>query len=240
MSVLSPEQFLRIWEHGHRRRDLDRALLMLAFADTGTPLDQLAHVPLGRRNHALMELRRACFGDHMQTWADCPSCGERMEFEFDTRQLPSPVPSSENRDHGLIEIAGLHFHRLTSHHLAQIADMKDPGEAARRLLTACALSPEQLPQDEQSLDQLMEQVTTATETADPWADLSIADLCPACGQNIEVALDIPALLWEELSSHAYRVFDEVHTLAAAYGWSEHQILDLGDLRRAAYLQRVRL
>jgi hypothetical protein len=31
---------------------------------------------------------------------------------------------------------------------------------------------------------------------------------------------------------------DIHTLALAYGWNEHDILELSDVRRAAYIDRV--
>ena len=41
---------------------------------------------------------------------------------------------------------------------------------------------------------------------------------------------------EDLSEHLSTLIDDVHRLAAAYGWSERDILALGPQRRAAYLE----
>ena len=37
---------------------------------------------------------------------------------------------------------------------------------------------------------------------------------------------------------ARRLLDEVHALARSYSWSERQILELSEVRRRAYLERV--
>jgi hypothetical protein len=51
-------------------------------------------------------------------------------------------------------------------------------------------------------------------------------------------LDIGRFLWTEVRRAATRLLGDVHTLAAAYGWSEQAILDLSAGRRAAYLELV--
>jgi hypothetical protein len=50
--------------------------------------------------------------------------------------------------------------------------------------------------------------------------------------------DAGSLLWEEIDARARALLAEVHQLAAAYGWSEGQILALSDRRRAVYLDLV--
>ncbi|HUD55174.1 MAG TPA: hypothetical protein VMR02_08095 [Terracidiphilus sp.] len=43
----------------------------------------------------------------------------------------------------------------------------------------------------------------------------------------------------QIEARARRLLYEVHTLAAAYGWSEREILSLSAPRRALYLEMVR-
>jgi hypothetical protein len=109
--------------------------------------------------------------------------------------------------------------------------------AARRLFLACAAEPGRLP-DGDGLDALMGEVEAALDEADPWADLTLVAQCPACGHHHEVMLDAPGLLWDEIEASAKGLLDDVHALAAAYGWTEREILGLGGARRAAYLMRV--
>jgi len=237
MSALTAERLLSLWEHGVQRHAIDRALLLFALAAPETPLEQLADASLGRRNAALFALRRARFGERLAGWVDCPGCGERMEFEFAAAHLPPPPPLPEGGE-GPIEVRGQRFSRPTSRHLALLVDAPDPESAARRLLRACAEAPELLPDDDAAIDDLLAQVEAALDAADPWADLSLAIRCPACGRADVAALDIASVLWEEFASHAVRLLDEVHTLAQAYGWREAEILALSEQRRAAYLARV--
>ena len=51
-------------------------------------------------------------------------------------------------------------------------------------------------------------------------------------------LDAGAVLWDEIDARARALLGEVHLLAAAYGWTEREILALGAERRASYLSMV--
>jgi hypothetical protein len=50
---------------------------------------------------------------------------------------------------------------------------------------------------------------------------------------------VAALLWVEVEAGAIALVQDVHLLAAAYGWSEAEVLGLGPARRRAYLELVR-
>ena len=49
-------------------------------------------------------------------------------------------------------------------------------------------------------------------------------------------LDVPAFVWAEVDAWTRRLLVEVHSLAAAYGWNEHEILALSPVRRLSYLE----
>jgi hypothetical protein len=162
-----------------------------------------------------------------------------MEFELDSAQLPpmTEAPATEWID---IDIHGQHqrFRCPTSRDLAQIARSTDLDQAADQLLQACAGSDVTLPKDPETRRRLREAVEDALEAADPWADLSLLFQCPVCEFSGDACLDIGQVLWENLDARARQLFNDVHRLAQAYGWSEQQILALSDARRAAYLARV--
>jgi hypothetical protein len=233
MTAPDNSQLLALWEHDERRHPLDRALLLYAFAAPETPSQALADAPLGTCNTALMRWHQEVFGTRLSVWADCPACGERMEFELDSTQLPPMMPAP-----AAVEVAGQRFRCPSSRDLAQIAGYTDVNQAANRLLQACASSCLRLPSDEHALRHLREAVEDAIETADPWADLSVLFQCPACEHRDEACFDVARYVWEDIDARARHLLNDVHLLAQAYGWSEPQILALSDTRRAAYLAWV--
>ena len=60
--------------------------------------------------------------------------------------------------------------------------------------------------------------------------------CPACGHDASITFDVVSYLWNEIDEWAKRVLVEVHVLAAAYGWSERDVLALSPRRRRLYLE----
>ena len=78
-------------------------------------------------------------------------------------------------------------------------------------------------------------VEDALEAADPNADFALDLRCELCGHSGIAQLDIGELLWDEVDARARALLADVHVLAHAYGWTEREILSLGDERRAAYL-----
>jgi hypothetical protein len=225
MLPLTSAQLLTLWEHGATRHPLDRALLLFAQAAPELAVEQLAERPLGECNAALMRLRWQSFGTRMPLWMDCPVCGERMEFELLPEQLPPMRVSSAS-----VEVAGRRYRCPGIRDMARIASMPNLVEAAEQLLLDCG--------EGETPDELRPLVEAAIEEADPWADLSLAFRCPACSHEGAASLDIAAYLWEEVEASARQLFDEIHLLAQAYGWSESEILALSATRRSAYLARV--
>ena len=78
----------------------------------------------------------------------------------------------------------------------------------------------------------------AMAAADPQAAMTLDVDCPGCGAAVSTAWDVAPFFWAELHAWALRVLREVHTLAAAYGWTEATTLNLSAHRRRLYLQMV--
>jgi hypothetical protein len=226
--ALSNTDFLDIWERGVGLHPIDRGLVVLHAALPET-YEDLADWPLGRRNQALAELRCSCFGSQMEGWTSCPRCGEKLEFRMDARFLAAPCSQVD----GPITVNGQSFRLPTSRDLSRIARETDPHFAAVRLMEVCRLGDGELPAwPEQEIDQVGEQMALA----DPMAEIRLALNCVACSNQWDEALDIASFLWTEITSRAKRLLREVHTIASAYGWTEHEILSLSQARRNLYLE----
>ncbi len=60
--------------------------------------------------------------------------------------------------------------------------------------------------------------------------------CPECGEQVTGVVDAARLLWEQVAASAPGLLRDVAALAAAYGWTEPEILALPPSRRSAYLR----
>lgn len=236
--ALSASALLTVWEEGRTQHPVDRALLLFALATPEAEADTLADEPLGRRNAALLELRRATFGDRLRAYRDCPACGERLELDLDAAALLAAAPTPPAAD-ATIAVAGSRFRLPTSRDLAHAAREGDADSAALRLLARCRVGGGSA--DAQERDRRaprMAQVEEALEEADPFADLTLELRCDPCGHGWTAPFDVAAFLWEEVDARAHGLLDEVHRLARAYGWREADVLALSEARRAAYLERA--
>jgi hypothetical protein len=228
MRRFTNSDLLELWERGSGLHPLDRALLALASALPGEPWEALAGWPLGRRNAALAALYQTCFGSALSGWIACPQCGERLEFTFDAGMLIEERSEGAER----ITLNGGNFRPLTSRDLAAIAPESDERAAARKLLRLCSA------EESEFTDEELDAYGDLLAEADPLAETLLDFACAACDHRWCEPLDIAAWLWAEIEARARRLLHDVHTLAAAYGWTEREILSLSDARRAIYLEMV--
>jgi hypothetical protein len=250
MRSLSDADLLHLWEGGLRRHPLDRALLVLGAALPETPYERLADWPLGRRNRVLVELHSQCFGQSIQGWIACTSCGEKLEFDLNGRVLTAAAldPGAGSP----IVVSRGSFRLPTSRDLALAAQETDPRLAAIRIVENCFIAPQQPsetpseyltmtirdPRSDSWSDQELEEIGERMAAADPLAETRLTLHCPQCGNDWEETLDIVAFLWAEIEARVRRLLLEIHTLASTYGWTETEILALSGNRRARYVEMV--
>jgi hypothetical protein len=241
-ATLSAGAILAVWERGIDLSSPRRALALLAAAHPDVTPEELLGWSVGRRDRALLRLRAAMFGRDADCIARCPSCGELAELGLDVAAMAGedgPEASAPPLEAEGYRVAC----RLPDSRdllAAEAAGSLERARAilARRLLVSVegsegvAMPPELLPAA------VSDAAFAAIDSADPraWRELLLE--CPACSAAWTAPFDASAFVWAELEALATRLLDEVHQLAAAYGWSEHDILAMGPRRRAAYLERL--
>jgi hypothetical protein len=232
MRALSSADWLSLWELGQRLHPLDRGLLVLSAAHPDTGHERLADWPLGRRNAALTELWCACFGRSLRGQVSCPHCAETLEFQMDGQALLSSDTNPIER----VLVKGHTFRLPTTRDLAQAARETDLRQAAIRLLEICRTdAADRLEWRDEDLEEIGEKLASA----DPMSEIRLTLNCARCSEQWQEVLDMAAFLWKEIDARARRLLMEVHTLAAAYGWTERESLSLSEPRRRFYLEMVR-
>ena len=239
MRMLSGTELLNVWERARSFPPEARAVALLSAVLPDAPPETLADLPLGRRDALLLTLRARLLGERMEAVAACPACGERAEFTFSVADVrvpppePSPAPPTVRAEG--YEVA---FRLPTSADLAALRHAPNVASARRLLLARCVLDVRR-GADEAGPDELPETVVAAVAAEmtrlDPQADVRLATACPACAHTWEAPFDVVRFLWTEIDAWARRTLREVHLLATAYGWSEHEILSLTPWRRQVYL-----
>jgi hypothetical protein len=237
--ALAAPAVIEAWERGRHGRGPDRGLAVLAAACPERRPDELAALPVGRRDGLLLEIRAATFGPLLDGQVACPGCGATVGFTVPVEALRLEPAASEG---GLeCEVAGVRLRlRLPSSLDLAAAAAADREAAHRRLLAACVLEARDGAGRPVAADNLPAAAAAAIAArlgeADPQADLTFRLACPDCGREAEAALDVGEFLWAEVAGLARRLLAEVHSLAGAYGWREADILALSPARRQAYLE----
>ena len=211
--AMTSSEILAAWESGARRVPLDRALAILR-ASCASECDP-ADLPLAERDRLLLELRAATFGSMLPVRATCPDCNADMEADLDARAIAAMLP----RDSGSESVRA-----MTSRDLAAVTQA--PCGDIMALLRKRLASKEKA--DPDALDAAIESEAAASEVL---AEL----ICAACGGRWSEFLDVPACIWLEVERAAAGILSDIGRLAAAFGWTEGEVLALRPERRCAYL-----
>lgn len=232
MNALADSALLGMWERGAGRGPVERALLLLGAALPEQDPARCAEFTIGARDATILKLRCATFGAGLSGRADCPHCREEHEFDLDIGELLAAVPSRTESE--IVLDNALRFRLPDSRDLAAIAHHNDADAAIRHLVQRCCIN---APPTQDWSQSLLEDVDARMAAVEGAADIQLRFDCIACGEAWTDRLDIVGYVWEEITERARRLLDDVHSLAAHYGWSELQILSMSSARRDAYLQR---
>lgn len=241
MRTLRAEDLIGVWERGLSQHPVDRALTILGAACPEAAPEALARLSIGRRDALLFAVRERSFGPRLQSLAECPACGQRVEFAFDSDRIDSaddllgtPEPPDELKFDG----CRVTYRLPNSLDLALVAGCGDEAEAREELFRRCVLRARRGDEEVPAAD-LPEEVRGALSSRmaerDGVAEIKLDLSCPACGRSWQALFDVASFLWIEISAQAGRLLREVDALARTYGWSESDILSLSTPRRQFYL-----
>jgi hypothetical protein len=268
MRVLSASELLGVWERGLTQSPVHRALGLLSAANQEQLPTQLAELSIGRRDGLLLTLREWTFGSQIQSVATCPHCSDQLELSFEISDIRVPVIETaqpqislfsrwfQPKQHlksqsSVVKFADyeIQFQLPNSLDLAACLDRVpalNPGSdnttsPQRILLERCLLMAHHRGK-QQSIDTLppevIEAVITQMAEEDPQANVQLNLTCPSCSHQWRSHFDIVSFFWTEIHAWAIRTLREIHTIAAAYGWSEAEILAMNPYRRYLYLEMV--
>ena len=250
MGALDEVRLLELWG---RVRDATGPAALAALARAGADdgpgdVDVREHVeggagrPLGAAHADLVRLHRVLAGPALESTLACPDCGEVVEFALDADELlargaaAAPVePVAHDGWHvtwspltvGDLLAAATEAGELGGDDLLArvVEEVKDPDGAAATV--------EDLPAT------VVDALAAAQLAADPLVEVVVDLRCAACDERVEAVVDLPGHARRAVEVAAVRLLDDVADLAAAFGWSEPEVLAVPAWRRRVYLERVR-
>lgn len=221
---------LDVWEQARHCAPPSRSLRLLAWALPDRTPDALADLDLGARDWHLLRLRQALFGPGVEARGDCPHCGAPIEVAFDLRDVQDAAPPPDAPV--FVDGGGRRFRLPNSRDLVAVSQLPDVEAAEQALLDRLALEPAF--SDATDPDEVDSGLAALAAQRRLRLDLD----CELCDGRWTLDFDPGGFLWQELEARAQRLLDDVARLAWHFGWSERDILALGDSRRAAYLERT--
>jgi hypothetical protein len=239
---------LDLWDTAKACRPADRPATLAAGFGAAASAAAAASLTVGSRDGFLLATRRQLFGHRMELLASCPRCGERLEFDLDSRDLEAasvPVDWPVTLAIGDLAIrlrppATVDLDAVLGRH----PDL-NLEHARRRLFERCILDVTRTLGENQNavaltIEDLDETIVAAVATAlaelDPLADIRIALTCAACAHAWNAMLDPPSLLWIPFDAWSVGQLAAVAQLARRFHWSEREILAMSPPRRRYYLE----
>ena len=241
MSALTAAELLDTWECNLARPLPGRVLALLGAAFPEASVEELAGLPIGRRDACLLRLRERLFGPEFTVVGQCPSCGEQVESVFCVNDIRLTDEMVREGPYST-EIDGYSatFRLPTTHDLLTLTDAS---MAHQTLLARCLIEVRNASGEAVIVESLPDAVIAAIAARmaalDPQADIELRLTCPVCDYRWPAVFDIASFLWKELHAWALRTLRDVHSLARSYGWREADVLALSPTRRQVYLELSR-
>lgn len=263
---VSAAALLDAWELGRHASPGERGLHLLEVAESPATRETLACWAVGQRDAALLALRERLFGPSLSALVDCPQCGESLEMDFPVSSIVQsgldgadvlPVPDERSKERVFVLEAEGYKIRYRLPTAGDLAELGRNGHdaAGHWLLRRCVVGAERLGEGAtagpdagqgsgaldaagQAWEALEAALGRTAAECDPQAEIELALNCPTCGMRWQSQFDIVGFFWREIDAWAAGVLREVHVLAAAYGWSERDILALSASRRRHYLDLI--
>jgi len=237
VSQTTAEKLLAIWERGDGERVARKALALLTSALPEASESELAALPVGSRDAALLDLRERLFGTRFTGRTSCPACAEQIELMFDAGEVRRDAATQRGFSMRIGD-CDVELRLPSTRDLEAIESCRDLESARAELFARCVESV-QRGGEPASIDELpadaIELAAARMSELDPQADVAFDVDCPACAHAWREPFDVVTFLWNELDAAARHLLQDIHQIALAYGWSEGEILALSPARRAAYL-----
>lgn len=233
MNTPAASVWLDAWERAMSAPPVRRPAVLLETAHG--PAAQPASWPLGRREAALLGLRATLFGGTLESLAPCPQCRGMVEFALPVDELLRAAPATEPEPVSVVAAGHCAAFRLPDTDDLEAASYVPAAQRERFLLERCQVH--EAPPPGEWPAEFLTAAAQHMADADPLGDITLALTCPDCSHAWAAPFDTGEFLWSELHSWAGRLMSEIHVLAAAYGWTEPQILALPPHRRRFYLER---
>jgi len=229
-----PAATLALWEALAATAPPARGAAVLVARGLAPDLEAACALPLATAaGAALVELRERA-GAVLETVVACPSCGELLDVTLPLDGVAGLGAGDVGDVAGIVDaseaVGPVEVRAPTTADVLAVLTAPDIGAALR---ARCERWPDGV--DRPVDPELAFRVAAAAERLAGAAGVTVRLRCPGCAADVRADVDVVRLLTDRVEQEARAELAEVATLAAAFGWTEPQVLDLSPARRAEYL-----
>jgi len=207
--------------------------------DDSEPLspDLIGEWTLNRRLQALIAVRLAGEREPATINVTCPGCGAAMELDIDVEDfVAAPAADEVAWKSGDGQEVRVRLPRGRDQRQWITEGTTDVSAIAGTLVTCVDAAP--TPPSFLAPNSWLDGLSDVLEVHDPLTTLALRADCPECALTSDHDLDLESLLMREFADAQRSLLDEVCRLAAAFHWTEAEIVALPPWRRARYLARL--
>ena len=237
------EQSLIEYEMGSDRTGYVTAVLNSAVDSIGNYSVDATHVAdlcVADRQYLMLRLSAMLNGEQMWIKVNCSHCG--VLFDVETKRCDLPVKAA-GQGYPQVNLQvkewSIDVRVPTGTDQEHILNLTEE-QAMQHLLHRCIHSVNGEPPNKEFVNKLtesdIEEIDQALDDASPAVCNQLLVTCPECNQEQYAELDHYELSQTQTNSNFF--YDEIHTLASHYHWSEASILDLPQTRRHLYLSMI--
>jgi hypothetical protein len=242
MRPITASELLDLWElvvnDAGSRSPLDQSAIFLLLAFPELNRETLDELTIGQRESHLLQLRRRLFGPALDGLANCPDCGQVIEFSIEIPLDEAVLSLSPGESKaGFLEVfSGSYEITIRSLTVADVREAADGNSPLwRKALVEAKTNGESIAIGDVP-ESVQEVIASALQKADPLADILLDMSCPACEHQWRELLDPTSYFIAELGQWAAEILYTVGQLARTYNWREADILEMSAWRRAYYLE----
>ena len=209
-----------------------------SIGDHPADADTVSRLTVADRQYLMLRLGAMLNGEQLWLKVECVHCQSLFDVEVQRKDLPvkqaaagfpvvrlhlndweieAAVPTGEDQE-GICELEEVEALRYLLRQCIRSVNGQQPSEDFFRLLSEA---------DIEAIDEALDEVAPAV------CDQLLVS-CPECKSEQSARLDHYA----HIGLNEYLFYDEIHTLASHYHWSEADILGLPQLKRRRYLDLI--
>ncbi len=200
--------------------------------------ETVRHLTVGDRVALILQVRKATFGDKLESVLNCPACKERLSLELSVNSLLQPLNYEAKMEYPLkFKKFSIKVRPASGADLEALTENCSASNLLEQLIRSCIVT-SQPPLPKKLSAEFQRAISSRLEEIDTQADTVLNLNCPNCNHSFRAPFDAENYFFEENAGRYKQLEREVHWIALHYHWNESAILSLPVTKRKRYIDLI--